>query len=97
MVALPPENQPDQDDVKVYPIDEFPRELADNALPIAALSEQFIARAGDAMWQAVLKRFNEENKSSLPLESDPSLKQLFLTGLKSGFFNAAMIITRNVE
>ena len=101
MVALPPENKGkpivDQPNVKVFPLDEFPPELASDAQAVAKLAEHFIARAGDAMWQAILERFNAETSSNLPLDSDPSLKQLFLTGLKSGFFNAAMIITKNQQ
>lgn len=86
MVSLPPK------EVTVLRPHEYPKELTEAITKIAEISSAFLSSAGDPMWEAVLRDFQQETGITVDLNSHPAFRKLFEAGLKSGFFNAMMVV-----
>ena len=81
MVSLPPQTP------LVQTLESLPDEQRQILAPSLYVADYFLSRMGEALWETFAKEF--PSKVDYPVDlSTPAIKQAFLTGVKTGFFNA---------
>jgi hypothetical protein len=82
MVSLPPPN------VRVENFDDIPEDQRERLEATNKIAAYFVDRAGEALWEAFVREFPTKYPGMKLNVYDPAIKAVFLTALRTGFFNS---------
>lgn len=82
MVSLPPPN------VHVKNFDDMPEDDQAKFKGLDEIAGSFVDRAGEALWAAFVNEYPTKYPGMKLNVYDPAIKAVFLTALRTGFFNS---------
>jgi hypothetical protein len=83
MVSLPPEPKP----IRVETLQSLTPEEQANFGVLQHVAAYFIQKCGEPLWEKFVEDFPRHYDEKADL-SDPAFKSVFMSALKTGFFNA---------